>query len=268
MSSPPAAHPSKLDAALNAPELDIDAALGFGRALLAGSALERPHDMTIAADIGRATIAGIEGHNLSAQVKVDADRWADRPAGGRRSRRRGAVGERPPDADRRPRRRATCVSISTRATWRRCSTLLARFAPGAAQALGRSAPDHGAGQAARAIHARRADGPAKLALQGSLGKVRLAFNGEGEFDAKQFDVGAMRMQAKLDAADGKALIALLGLHSIVAVDTGAGALTLDARGPARGDWQIDGRLTAGRPRCQRRRHGQSFRRCADGGAAR
>ena len=50
---------AKLDVALNAPELDIDAALGFGNALLAGSSIERPHDMTIAADIGRATIAGL-----------------------------------------------------------------------------------------------------------------------------------------------------------------------------------------------------------------
>ena len=65
--------PAKLDAELNAPELDIDAALGFGNALLAGSDIERPHDMTIAVDIGRATIAGIAARNASARLKVDAD---------------------------------------------------------------------------------------------------------------------------------------------------------------------------------------------------
>src|SRR6185437_4361398 len=48
---------AKLDAALNAAELDIDAALSFGNALVAGSAIERPHDMTIAIDIARASIA-------------------------------------------------------------------------------------------------------------------------------------------------------------------------------------------------------------------
>ena len=64
--------PAKLDAELNAPELDIDAALGFGNALLGGSNIERPHDMAIAADIGRATIAGIVARNASVRLKVDA----------------------------------------------------------------------------------------------------------------------------------------------------------------------------------------------------
>ncbi|HWC93047.1 MAG TPA: AsmA-like C-terminal region-containing protein [Pseudolabrys sp.] len=235
-------HPSKLDAALNAPELDLDVALGFGRALLAGSALDRPQDMTIAAEIGRATIAGIEGHNLSAQVKVDADRWAiDRLVigdlgGAALSASGGLTLSGPaPQGDMR-------LDFDAR-DMAPVLTLLARFAPGAARALGRSAPEMAPAKL-RAQFTLGPAGPAKLALQGSLGKVRLAFNGEGEFDAKRFNVGAMHMQAKLDASDGKALIALLGLHSIVAVDTGAGALTLDASGPARGDWQVDGRLTA------------------------
>ena len=86
---------AKLDAALNAPELDIDAALGFGKALLAGSTIERPHDMTIAADIGRATIGGFVARDASARIKVDGNGVADRPPGGRRSRRRGLFGERP-----------------------------------------------------------------------------------------------------------------------------------------------------------------------------
>src|SRR5450830_482861 len=64
---------AKLDAALNAPELDIDAALGFSNPLLDGSHIERPHDMTIAADIGRATVAGFVARNASARLKVDVD---------------------------------------------------------------------------------------------------------------------------------------------------------------------------------------------------
>ncbi len=65
--------PTKLDAELNTPELDIDAALDFGKAILSGTKLERPHDMTIAADIGRATVAGLEARDVSARVKINAD---------------------------------------------------------------------------------------------------------------------------------------------------------------------------------------------------
>ena len=65
--------PTKLDAELNAPELDIDAALDFGKAILSGTKLERPHDMTIAAEIGRATVAGLEARDVSARVKINAD---------------------------------------------------------------------------------------------------------------------------------------------------------------------------------------------------
>ena len=64
--------PAKLDAALTTPELDVDAAFGFGKAMLAGSKLERPRDMTIAVDIGRATGAGIEARDASARVTVNA----------------------------------------------------------------------------------------------------------------------------------------------------------------------------------------------------
>ena len=65
--------PARLDAELKAPQFDIDAALDFGKALLAGSALERPREMSLAADIGRATFAGIEARDARARIRVDAN---------------------------------------------------------------------------------------------------------------------------------------------------------------------------------------------------
>ena len=38
---------------------------------------------------------------------------------------------------------------------------------------------------------------------------------------------------------------MLGLDRVLAVDAGPGALTLNASGPARGEWRLDGKLTAG-----------------------
>ncbi|MFY9687053.1 MAG: AsmA-like C-terminal region-containing protein, partial [Pseudolabrys sp.] len=64
---------AKLDAELKAPQLDIDAALGFGRALLAGSTLERPREMTLAIEVGRASFSGIDAGNLRVRVHIDPD---------------------------------------------------------------------------------------------------------------------------------------------------------------------------------------------------
>ena len=107
--------PAKLDAALNAPELDVDAALGFGKALLAGSKIERPHDMTIAVDIGRATFAGVDARDVSARLKVDAsglqiDRLSVADLGGGAFSASGRI------VTAAPRRKAACASISTRRT--------------------------------------------------------------------------------------------------------------------------------------------------------
>ena len=38
---------------------------------------------------------------------------------------------------------------------------------------------------------------------------------------------------------------MLGLDRVLAVDAGPGSLTLKSSGPARGEWRIDGKLTAG-----------------------
>ena len=51
--------------------------------------------MTIAADIGRATIAGIVARNASARLKVDGGGLQIDRLVGRRSRRRRFFGERP-----------------------------------------------------------------------------------------------------------------------------------------------------------------------------
>jgi len=70
---PSANHPAKLDAELKAAHLDIDAALGFGRALFAGSTVERPRDVTLAIEIGRASFSGIDAGNARVHMHVDSD---------------------------------------------------------------------------------------------------------------------------------------------------------------------------------------------------
>jgi large subunit ribosomal protein L24 len=236
---------AKLDAALNAPELDIDAALGFANALIAGSEIERPHDMTIAADIGRATIAGLIARDASARVKVDGngvqiDRLAVADLGGAAFSASGRIVTTPsPQGSMRVDLDAPDMTP--------VMALLARFAPETAQALARGAPV----MAPAKLHAQfTIDGAApspiaRLSIDGSLGKVRVALTGEANADPIALSAGELRLDGKLAADDGKALLAMLGLDRVLAVDAGPASLTLKTSGPARGEWRIDGKLTAG-----------------------
>jgi large subunit ribosomal protein L24 len=237
--------PAKLDAALNAPELDIDAALGFVNALLAGSHIERPHDMTIAADIGRATIAGFVARDASARVKVDGngvqiDRLAVADLGGAAFSASGRIVTTPsPQGSMRVDLDAPDMTS--------VMALLARFAPKTAQALARGAPV----MAPAKLHAQfTIDGAApstiaRLSIDGNLGKVRVALTGHANADPIALSAGDLRLDGRLEADDGKVLVAMLGLDRVLAVDAGPGSLTLKTSGPARGEWRIDGKLTAG-----------------------
>ncbi len=237
--------PAKLDAALNAPELDIDAALGFANALLAGSHIERPHDMTIAVDIGRATIAGLVARDASARVKVDGngveiDRLAVVDLGGAAFSASGRIVTTPsPQGSMRVDLDAPDMTP--------VMALLARFAPKTAQALASGAPV----MAPAKLHAQfTIDGAApstiaKLAIDGNLGKVRVALTGQATADPIALSAGDLRLDGRLEADDGKVLVAMLGLDRVLAVDAGPGSLTLKTSGPARGEWRIDGKLTAG-----------------------
>ncbi len=238
--------PARLDAALHAPELDIDTALGFGNALLAGSHIERPHDMTIAADIGHATIASFDARDLSARLKVDADglqidKLSVADLGGAAFSASGRI-----DTTSSPPQGSIRVDLDA-PDMAPVMALLARFAPKTAQVFDRGA----SAMAPAKLHATLTmegvspAAEAKFAVDGSLGKVRLAFNGKTNADLMTLKAGDMHLAGRLTADDGKALVTMLGLDRVVAVTAGPGALTLDANGPLRGDWHVDGKLSAG-----------------------
>jgi uncharacterized protein involved in outer membrane biogenesis len=236
---------AKLDAVLNAPELDIDAALAFGHALIAGSPIEQPHDMTLALDIGRASIAGLSARDLSARLKVDGsglqiDRLAVADLGGAAFSASGRIvtsGASPQGSVRVHLDAPDMVPAMA---------LLARFSPQTAQALRGSA----AAMAPAKLNAMlsingAAPAAAKLAIDGNLGKVRVALNGQANADPIAFTAGALKLDGKLEADDGKLLIAMLGLGRVLAADNSPGALTFNVSGPARGPLRLDGKLTAG-----------------------
>jgi len=240
-----AKQPARLDAELNAPELDIDGAIAFGKALLAGSKLERPHAMSIAADIGRATVSGFTGRDASARLKIDGDgveidKLSVADLGGAAFSASGRiVTSGTPQGSVRIELDAPDVKPVL--------AVLARFAPDTAQVLERRAaamaPAKLRGQFSLQGAAAATQG--KIELEGNLGKVRLALNGQGKVDAAAFTARDLQVDGKLSADDGKLLTAMLGLDGTFAVTPGPGVFTLNARGPAQGDLRVETKLTAG-----------------------
>ena len=238
---------AKLDAALNAPELDIDAALGFGRALLSGSALARPRDMTVAADIGRASIGAFVARNVSARLKVDAGGWQiDRLAvadiGGAAFSASGRIDTTQPTP-----RGSVNVDL-TAPDMAPVMAVLSRFVPATMTPRGRAA----AAMAPARLRARLVvDGAApsalaKLSIDGSLGRARLAMTGQANADLFKSigDAGDLKVDGKLEADDGKVLLTMLGLDRTIEIEPGSGAVNLSLNGPANGELVLDGRLLA------------------------
>lgn len=236
--------PARLDAALNAPELDFDGVLAFGKALVAGSKLERPQAMTISADVGRATVAGFTGRNASAQVKVDGDgveinKLAVADLGGAAFSAQGRiVTSGTPQGSVRVDLDAPDVKPVL--------ALLSRLAPETARAL---EPHAMAMAPARLRGTFSLTGPqaatqGRIELTGRLGKVQLALNGQGRVDAAAYTAGDIQVDGKLSADEGPALVAMLGLDNVVAVAPGAGSLAFKATGAARGTMRVEGQIVA------------------------
>ena len=238
--------PTRLDAELDAPELDFDAALDFGKALLAGSRIERPKEMTIAAEIGRATVAGFSARDASARLKIDGeglriDRLSVADLGGAAFSASGRIVTGAPSPQ-------GSIGVDlTAPDPKPVLALLARFTPQTARVL----EPRAAAMAPARLHAQLTiDGVApatrgRIAVDGSLGKVRIALNAQGGVDTKAFTAADIRLDGKLEAADGRLLLAMLGLDHAVAVDSGPGALTFAASGPPRGSMRVEARLAAG-----------------------
>lgn len=234
---------AKLDAALNAPELDLDATLGFGMALLSGSTLEKPRDMTIAVDVGNASVGGFTGRNVSARLKVDAgglqiDRLAVADLGGAAFSASGRI-----DTSGATPRGSINVDLNA-PEMEPVLAVLSRFAPGTVALLSDNTPTISPArlQGRLTIEGTAPAALAKLNVEGRLGRVRVALSGQGNADADVLRRGDLKIDGKLDSEDGRALMMVLGLEKSLTIEPGAAALTVALNGPANGDLRVDARL--------------------------
>ncbi len=238
--------PARVDAELRAASLDLDALSGFARSALRGGRFGLPAEATLKLDIGSATFGGVRAQAVNAAVKLDAgnlqiDRLAVGDLAGAKLALSGqidALASRP--------RGALTLDLDA-ASLDGVSGVAARFAPQAAAAL-RGAAAQLAPAKVHAVldvgSAASAGSIADLHLTGSLAAMRIALDGKASGQTEHPGAAAVQIDSRIDADNGAALVTLLGLDRVLAVDQLPGRLTLAAKGPLNGNIHVDGKVEA------------------------
>jgi large subunit ribosomal protein L24 len=243
---PASDRPAIVDADLHATKLDLDALAAFAKSAVDENGFAPPRQGSLALDIGKATLAGIDARTVKAQVKFDAgalqiEHLSIGELGGAALDISGRIDE----LSSQPRGRVT-VDLNA-GTLADLSRVLAQVAPQTADVLRRAADRlapaklHGTLTVERAA---TAGSTAKLELNGQLGLMRVALNGAATGEPAKLGEANLRIDSRLDADDGTALATLFGLNRVVAVDQLPGRVTLSAAGPLNGELRVEGEASA------------------------
>jgi uncharacterized protein involved in outer membrane biogenesis len=239
--------PARLDAEIKAPQFDIDAAVAFGKALLAGSAMERPDEISLAADIERATFAGIEARDARVRLKVDAsglqlDRLSIGDFAGSRFAASGRV-----ETNGHAPRGTLSLDLETKQTAAILATA-GKFAPKSAERVMRLLDRVGRAKLHATLDATGDDkspvSAAQLAVTGELDDLHIDARVNVNGDWSKQSVANVRLDGTVDAPQGRALIKFMNLDWLVAVGNGAGQLKVQAAGPLTSDMTFEARLSA------------------------
>jgi len=238
--------PATLDGELRAANLDVDALTAFAKAVLSNGAFEMPHEVTLLVDVGKATVAGVDARQVNARVKFDAgvlhiDRLSVGDLGGTALDISGRIDE----LSSQPRGRLT-LDLDAK-TLAGLTSIVGKLAPQAAETFRhlaeRLAPAkvHGV----LTVDRSAAGSMAKLDLNGDVGALRLALNGDATGDLAHPGAAVVRVASRLEADDGGALVRLLNLDAVLAVDQLPGEMTMSAAGPLDGNIRVKGLAAAG-----------------------
>jgi uncharacterized protein involved in outer membrane biogenesis len=239
--------PAALDADLHAARLDIDAISAFAQAAASDGGFDIPHAVSLTLDVGEAIFAGIDARALKARLTLNTgilhlDRLSIGDLGGAAIEASGRIDE----LSSQPRGQIT-VDVNA-ATLDGLAAIAGRYAPEVPASVrpfsDRLAPAkmHGTLTIERA---GKTGSVAKLALGGNLGAMRLTLSGEATGTAAQADSAMLHVNGRLDADDGGALVRLLALDRVLAVDQLPGQLTVTANGPLNGEIRVNGLASAG-----------------------
>jgi hypothetical protein len=239
---------ARLDAVLNAAQIDLDGALAFASHAFSGTTFDLPREVALKLDFGRATYAGVEAKGVSADLKLDAsglqiERLAIADFGGAVINGQGHIDTTSPSW-----RGSLAFSLEAQQLTG-VAALAAKFAPGAADLLRTTAQRAAPAKLSAKLEVAPATNGgstkanaktnAKLTVDGLMAGVRVNVVAQGDGDAASPGAADIRLDGRLDAADGAGLAALLGLDRFAVVDHHAASLVLAANGPANGDLHVD-----------------------------
>jgi AsmA-like protein len=254
--------PPRLDAALSGAELDIDRSLSLASALFASTSFERPGEIALALDIGRASYAGVEARKAQATLTYDhsglkIERLSIADIAGAAIDASGRL-DNAADAWR------GSVAVSLAAPRLDGVTLLAdKFLPQASGVLRK----YGARVAPLKINAKLDVEPrtvnagatailpanatagaangrtaAKLKLDGTIAGIDVTIDANGIGEITDLAAATMHVGGRLDTPDGRALASLIGLDALANADSRPARMTFMADGAANRTFRVDGRF--------------------------
>jgi uncharacterized protein involved in outer membrane biogenesis len=238
---------ARLDASLTAAELDIDGVIDFAQAAFGGAKLERPGEVSLALDIGRATLAGVEARKANAKLSFDSEgltveRLSLGEFGGASLNVSGRIstGTAAP-------RGALGIDLDAR-DLSGLAAFLEKFAPPALAPARRLLERMGAAKLRATLEvvdaAEKGKSAARFALDGQSGGMRFALKSDATGDHANVFAAAARVDAMIEADEAAQMFRLLGLDRPATHAKGPGRLTLNAQGPLDGAIKLDGRVTA------------------------
>ncbi len=245
--------PARLDAELSAAELDVDALINFAEGAFSGVGLERPKEVSLALEIGKAKIAGFEARKTTARLKFDAsgiaiEKFSVADFGNAKVE---AVG-----------RIETSASPGGNITFdldaRELNGIIAladKFASPLADTLRQLSARRKTAKLRAAVsleHTSADSATGRLVLSGSIGTVKVDVKADAVGKPEAFVVTDLRalsathvqFDGRLESEDGGVLLALVGLDRVPG-DNRPGRLTVKASGPLSSNLAIEGKLVAG-----------------------
>jgi AsmA family/AsmA-like C-terminal region len=246
----------RIEAAVTAPDIDLDRAHALLQSLFEGSGLDRPREGLLSAKIARATLAGVEVKGADVSVRFDPqslniERLAVGDFGGASVSANGTIDIRAPS----PRGAVKLELDAQRLDG--VATLVERVAPRVAAELRRNAGRLMPAKLQASLEVTAATSSAAVPLarfkvDGTAGVLRVGLRGDiGAGGVDLTDAGLARLRSapinldgRFEADEGAELAALFGLERFVAVDKGLGRIAGTVRGALDGPLSVNGSLTA------------------------
>jgi uncharacterized protein involved in outer membrane biogenesis len=246
--------PARLEGELRAAELDLDGVVGFGESALSGLGLERPSEVALAMDIGRAKIGGFDARNIAARFKLDGgglaiERLSVGDIGGASFVATGRIQTQSPPGGR------ITVNLDAR-DLNGILTLTDKLTPGLADPLRRLAAGQKTAtlQASVGMESSGDDGASsKIAVTGKIGAIRVNVSASATGKREAFtltDPGALagtdvQIDGQFEVDGPDPLLGLFGLDRVIAAEQKPARLDVSANGPLGRELRFEGRLAAG-----------------------